>query len=178
MTIDLEKLTNLQQKIRRAGKLAIIHPDAVKGFAEELDSIINPAPLTMAEIEWDHDTHYLAEADTKRYGKVVMIREFDGYIGIHMLADHYVAKFDTMNPVALTPTGRKYKLVPESEILPALPEGFRLADHKKYGRVVVSPKADEDGDYRVSFSRAHLTYGDGWHYVTESELTFLEWGAK
>ena len=31
--------------------------------------------------------------------------------------------------------------------VPALPAGMRLADHEQYGRVITSPKPDQDGVY-------------------------------
>lgn len=62
----------------------------------------------------------------------------------------------------LTPTGH------------ALPEGTRLADHAEYGRVVVSPHTDEDGDcviFRLSDLRPS---GALTTYCKENELTFLD----
>lgn len=64
---------------------------------------------------------------------------------------------------------------PGSEVVepPALPEGMRLADHEEYGRVVVSPKDDLDGDYRVFCPQDNTEYGANWWYTHKSELTFL-----
>lgn len=64
-----------------------------------------------------------------------------------------------------------HKLVPES---PALPEGMRLADHEEYGRVVVSPRTDDDGDYKIFRSTHDCTTGSGWGFAHESKLTFLD----
>lgn len=66
-----------------------------------------------------------------------------------------------------------HKLVPETH---ALPVGMRLADHEEYGRVVVSPKVDPDGDYKVFYSNDSVeeVTGAGWGFAHESELTFLD----
>lgn len=64
-----------------------------------------------------------------------------------------------------------HKLVLETH---ALPEGMRLADHEEYGRVVVSPEDDLDGDYLAFYSDKNLEYGGSWAYPKEYELTFLD----
>lgn len=66
-----------------------------------------------------------------------------------------------------------HKLVPETH---TLPEGMRLADHEEYGRVVVSPEDDLDGDYLAFYSDKNLEYGVSWAYPKEYELTFLDGG--
>ena len=61
---------------------------------------------------------------------------------------------------------------------PALPKGWRLADHEKYGRIIVTntvPNSSgyvyyvipEDGDHR----------GYGWGPCKPDELTYLAQGA-
>lgn len=55
-----------------------------------------------------------------------------------------------------------------------LPEGMRLADHEKYGRMVVSPRMDSDDEYKVSRPDPGDTYGIVWQYIPQSELTFLD----
>ena len=57
---------------------------------------------------------------------------------------------------------------------PALPEGMRLAEHKRYGRVVVSPQADRDGDCCVFHLSERHTSGMSWHWCCPSKLTFLD----
>lgn len=64
-----------------------------------------------------------------------------------------------------------HKLVPEP---PALPEGMRLADNEKYGRVVVSPRTDDNGDYMVFLCTSEEVTGADWEYAPGSELTFLD----
>ena len=59
---------------------------------------------------------------------------------------------------------------------PALPDGWRLADHRKYGRVIVTTTPNSDG--RVYFVlHSYGTLGHAWHFCLPDELTYLEQGA-
>ena len=57
---------------------------------------------------------------------------------------------------------------------PALPDGWRLADHEKYGRVIVTNTTpDAYGD--VCFvAPAPGTIGNDWHLCDPAELTYLD----
>ena len=57
---------------------------------------------------------------------------------------------------------------------PALPEGWRLADHEKHGRVMVTnPTPDKDG--HVYFvAPAPGAIGNDWHLCKRDELTYIE----
>lgn len=67
-----------------------------------------PRP-TMAEIEWDDDEHYLAEAEHPGWGKVIMLG-----IGEEKLIDVFIPHLRKSNCIVprrnLTPTGRRYVL--------------------------------------------------------------------
>lgn len=57
---------------------------------------------------------------------------------------------------------------------PALPEGWLLANHPDYGRVVVT-NASPDSLGRVSFvAPAPGTIGNDWHICRPAELTYLD----
>ena len=57
---------------------------------------------------------------------------------------------------------------------PALPEGWRLADHEKYGRVVVT-SATPDTDGHVYFvAPADDPIGNDWHLCRNDELAYLD----
>ena len=62
----------------------------------------------------------------------------------------------------------------KSQAHPALPAGMRLADHAEYGRVVTSPKPDQDGVYVLLISTPKVETGADWEYVHECELTFVD----
>lgn len=62
----------------------------------------------------------------------------------------------------------------EQQPAPALPDGWRLADHKRYGRVIVTnPTPDADGHvYFVAPAPEPL--GNDWHPCDPGELTYLD----
>ena len=62
----------------------------------------------------------------------------------------------------------------KSQAHPALPAGMRLADHEQYGRVVTSPKPDQDGVYVLLMSTPKVETGADWEYTHECELTFID----
>lgn len=64
----------------------------------------------------------------------------------------------------------------QTDQTPALPKGWRLADHPKYGRVVVTnPSPDSDG--RVYFVHHHATdtLGYDWSACNPEELTYIDY---
>lgn len=71
--------------------------------------------LTMAEIEWDDDLHYMAEAEQSILGKVVMLGpNGDGFINFCFLSRRET-KYDAASPSTLTPTGKRYTLTEVQE---------------------------------------------------------------
>ena len=62
----------------------------------------------------------------------------------------------------------------KSQAHPALPAGMRLADHAEYGRVVTSPKPDQDGVYVLLIPKPKVETGADWEYAHECELTFVD----
>lgn len=76
-----------------------------------LDALPSKPQPTMAEVEWDDDKHYLAEAEHPDYGKVIMLgmNFFFGRIRI-MSAKEKDALWHLAHPESLTPTGKLYTL--------------------------------------------------------------------
>lgn len=73
-----------------------------------------PQP-TMAEVEWDDDKHYLAEAEHPDFGKVIMLG-LNAYSMIDFFApERYASRFKDTHPANLTPTGRRYTLTEVQE---------------------------------------------------------------
>lgn len=79
---------------------------------ELLLKFLPPLPrLTMAEVEWDDDKHFLAEAEHCSLGKVVMLSKICGGGEIYYIRRGFEGKLLTLAyPNALTPTGRRYVL--------------------------------------------------------------------
>ena len=57
---------------------------------------------------------------------------------------------------------------------PSLPAGMRLAEHEEYGRVVVSPKPNDIGQYRVFYLDNFYLSGADASYVEADALTFID----
>lgn len=71
--------------------------------------LAHTTPPTMADVEWDDELHYLAEAEHPNWGKVVMLYEFDEFISFMQTSDGpKVALGDVKE--RFTPTGRRYVL--------------------------------------------------------------------
>ena len=64
----------------------------------------------MAEIEWDDDKHYLAEAEHDVYGQVIMLGLDAGGLIEFIIPSRRDFRCDTDRPGNLTPTGKRYTL--------------------------------------------------------------------
>lgn len=71
--------------------------------------LAHTTPPTMADVEWDDELHYLAEAEHPNWGKVIMLG-----IGEEKLIDVFIPHLRKSNCIVprrnLTPTGRRYIL--------------------------------------------------------------------
>lgn len=71
--------------------------------------LAHTTPPTMADVEWDDELHYLAEAEHPGWGKVIMLG-----IGEEKLIDVFIPHLRKSNCIVprrnLTPTGRRYVL--------------------------------------------------------------------
>ena len=65
-------------------------------------------------------------------------------------------------------------LIDSKPASPALPEGMRLADHEKYGRVVVSPRTNDIGQYKIFHLDDSYVSGADVSYVEADALTFID----
>lgn len=75
----------------------------------------NSSQFTMAEVEWDDDLHYLAEAEHPNFGKVIMLR-LNAHNLIEFIAPEcYESRFRDTSPGNLAPTGRRYTLTEVQE---------------------------------------------------------------
>lgn len=74
-----------------------------------------PQP-TMAEVEWDDELHYLAEAEHPTFGKVIMLERSacPGFIRF-ALAKENEPTWQAAKEKTLTPTGRRYTLTEVQE---------------------------------------------------------------
>ena len=73
-----------------------------------------PQP-TMAEIEWDDEKHYLAEAEHVDWGTVIMLYHDETMRRIQYLCTGEANRACFSTPDALTPTGKRYTLTEVQE---------------------------------------------------------------
>ena len=64
-------------------------------------------------------------------------------------------------------------LIDAQPTAPALPAGMRLAEHEEYGRVVVSPKPNDIGQYKIFHLDDSYVSGADVSYVEADALTFI-----
>lgn len=82
-----------------------------------IEHVLPPCPRsTMADVEWDDDKHYLAEAEHPDFGKVIMLGygPLSGLIRITRPKENG-ALWQTVEPGTLTPTGKRYTLTEVQE---------------------------------------------------------------
>nr|DAI15213.1 MAG TPA: hypothetical protein [Caudoviricetes sp.] len=81
-------------------------------WKNEILKALPPKPQpTMAEIEWDDEKHYLAEAEHSEYGKVTMVSKAASCGDINYLRTGTNSCLLSLgSPDKLTPTGRRYIL--------------------------------------------------------------------
>lgn len=77
--------------------------------------LAHTTPPTMAEVEWDDDKHYLAEAEQNVHGQVIMLGlDADGLIE-YFVPRFYAQRYDAARPDTITPTGRRFTLTEAQE---------------------------------------------------------------
>lgn len=73
--------------------------------------LAHTTPPTMADVEWDDEKHYLAEAEHSEYGKVTMVSKAASCGDINYLRTGTNSCLLSLgSPDKLTPTGRRYVL--------------------------------------------------------------------
>lgn len=85
--------------------------DAAEELKEFVLRALPPIPRpTMAEVEWDDDEHYLAEAETDKGLKVIMLGRC-AYDCIESLVKREPRnRYSVFTSNTLTPTGKRYTL--------------------------------------------------------------------
>lgn len=77
--------------------------------------LAHTTPPTMAEVEWDDEKHYLAEAEHPDFGKVIMLGLNARSLIDFFAPKRYSSRFKEVPPEDLTPTGRRYTLTEVQE---------------------------------------------------------------
>lgn len=92
-------------------------PFAITSMSYDIRAALPPKPLpTMADVEWDDDEHYLAEAEHADWGTMTMLKPMRTYPQIKCLStkggDYCIVYPSTED---LIPTGRRYTLTEVQE---------------------------------------------------------------
>jgi len=90
--------------------------DVIDDLHKAIFKALPPKPQnTMADVEWNDEEHYLAEAEESSLGTVVMLmKRKDGFIEVTMKPYTFPLRACTL-PENLTPTGRRYALTEVQE---------------------------------------------------------------
>lgn len=91
--------------------------DETRELRQTILRALPPRPQpTMAEIEWDDNEHYLAEAEHSAWGKVIMLNKAFTSGDIRALINEDGAiSIGCITPKYLTPTGKRYTLTEVQE---------------------------------------------------------------
>ena len=89
----------------------------IKDSKSVIEKALPPRPSpTMAEVEWDDDKHYLAEAENPAWGKVLMLGiSHDSKEVTTLIKTDKVVYLPGLPPQSLTPTGKRYTLTEVQE---------------------------------------------------------------
>ena len=118
-----EEIVNAYEALSDITYLADTYLSSISGRLDETRELrqtilraLPPLPRpTMAEVEWDDDKHYLAEAAHPDHGKVIMV----GRKGNLLIDVFYFSgmrnKVSSLYATDLTPTGKRYTLTEVQE---------------------------------------------------------------
>ena len=85
-------------------------------WKSEIIAALPPKPQpTMAEVEWDDDKHYLAEAEQNIHGQVIMLGLDESGMIEYFVPRLRECRYDAAYRETLTPTGRRYTLTEVQE---------------------------------------------------------------
>lgn len=93
-----------------------ISEQAAHSIKDQVLDALPPVPRpTMAEVEWDDELHYLAEAESDLFGTVIMLaKNEDGHIEF-LVPEGKSSRTDESLTRTLTPTGKRYTLTEVQE---------------------------------------------------------------
>lgn len=149
--------------------------DAVVANAARVLLAVLPKPPTLADMapEARRDCQWM-QADTKPWGRVVIVAPD--------LSGERAALLDVWGDVAyedhasITPLPDLPRMEWPSvrKPAPALPDGWRLADHKDHGRVIVTNPTPNSAGNVYFVLPANGIMGHDWFFCDPDELTYLD----
>ena len=150
--------------------------EAMDNLVQDVRALL-PAPTLADMTEDDLAECQWMQADTEARGRaIIIVAEWvDGHAElIDRWGNSFYAAHDTITP---RPDLPRMEWPGDKKPDPALPDGWRLADHQKYGRVIVT-NPDPDIHGRVYVVRpADDPMGYDWFFSDPDDLTYLDQGA-
>lgn len=146
--------------------------------AEAVEALLPPPTLADMTAE-EREACQWMQADHAQGDRVVILDGTPDHDGLVRVLEKSLAAYSP-HPDDVTPRPDLPRMTwpgtekPAPAPAPALPEGWRLADHREYGRVIVTnpTPGSSGGIYCVASSDWDST-GFDWHYCPHDELTFL-----
>ena len=89
----------------------------IESSKSNIEKVLPPRPqLTMAEIEWNDDEHFLAEAEDESCSSVIMLQQSKETGNIQAILKGTIKSYLIyQRPEHLTPTGKRYTLTEVQE---------------------------------------------------------------
>ncbi|MBP2333312.1 hypothetical protein [Corynebacterium freneyi] len=115
------------------------------------------------------------EGRTERY---VIANPFDRYDAVALIGPDW--EFDWIEPEYVTPRPDLPRMTwpGDQEAAPTLPEGWRLADHKERGRVIVANDTPNRNGHVTYVLPATDPLGYDWFFCDPSQLTYIDTGKE
>ena len=84
----------------------------IESSKSNIEKVLPPRPqLTMAEVEWNDDEHFLAEAEDESCSSVIMLQQSKETGNIQAILKGTIKSYLIyQRPEHLTPTGKRYTL--------------------------------------------------------------------
>ena len=151
---------------------------------DDIDSLVQdvrallPAPPTPTLADMtpeEREKCKWMQADTSRWGHAVIICPDVGDGRAALLDGWGHVDYEPHSKVTPRPDLPRMEWPGDRKPAPApsLPDGWRLADHKKHGRVIVTTTPNRDGNvYFTAPTDGHMGYG--CHFCTPDELTYID----
>ena len=151
----------------------------VRFFASQLEALLpTPTPPTLADMtkEERRDCEWMQCDVAGLGGAWLIIDPFDDEDHVHVIGrkgDSRILPAHFITPRPDLP-GMEWTGSKRPDPAPALPDGWRLADHEENGRVIVTNPTPSGGDRAYYVIPAADRLGFDWFFCTPDELTYLD----
>ena len=151
----------------------------VRFFASQLEALLpTPTPPTLADMtkEERRDCEWMQCDVAGLGGAWLIIDPFDDEDHVHVIGRKGDSRILPAHFVTPRPDLPGMEWTGDKSPVPApnLPDGWRVADHKDNGRVIVTNPTPSGGDRAYYVIPAADRLGFDWFFCTPDELTYLD----